>query len=153
MGARRGSPAAAQIDKALLSQLQEHVAAREIERGLACLRSHRDVIAAIDPGQPNAARLLVLLAIWSDIGFSGSPSVKELLQRFAARSNLPVSDYLCLRMTEGMVAMAEEAMEAAIPHFDFVLSLPEELNHPFLLAITYYWKGVACAAAASMTRP
>ncbi|MFZ3266868.1 MAG: hypothetical protein WA172_22885 [Terriglobales bacterium] len=141
MGARRESPAAARIDEALLSQLQEHVAAREIERGLACLRSHQDVIAAIDPRQPDTARLLVLLAIWSDIGFSRSPSVKELLQRFAARSNLPVSDYLCLRMTEGMVAMAEEAMETAIPHFDFVLSLPEELNNHFLLAIAYYWKG------------
>ena len=141
MGARRGSPAIAQIDEAILSQLQEHVAGREIERGLACLRSHQDVIAAIDPLQPNAARLLVLLAIWSDIGFSGSPSVKELLQRFAARSCLSISDYLCLRMTEGMLAMAEEAMETAIAHFDFVLSLPEELNNRFLLAIAYYWKG------------
>lgn len=141
MGARRGSPATAQIDGGILSQLQEHAAAREIERGLACLRSHQDVISAIDPRPPNAARLLVLLAIWSDIGFSGSPSVKELLQRFAARSSLSISDYLCLRMTEGMIAMAEEAMETAIPHFDFVLSLPEELNNRFLLAIAYYWKG------------
>ncbi len=141
MGARRESPAAARIDEALLLQLQENVAAREIECGLTCLRSHQNVIAAIDPRHPNAARLLVLLAIWSDIGFSGSPSVKELLQRFSTRSSLPLSDYLCLRMTEGMVAMAEEAMEAAIPHFDFVLSLPDELNNRFLLAITYYWKG------------
>src|ERR1035441_9154751 len=44
-------------------------------------------------------------------------------------------------MTEGMLAMAEEAMEPAIAHFDFVLSLPEELNNRFLLAIAYYWKG------------
>lgn len=144
MGARRGSPASGQIKDQIdeaISRLQQHVAAREIERGLACLRSHQDVIAALDPRQPNAARLLVLVAIWSDIGFTGSPSVKELLQRFVARSNLSISDYLCLRMTEGMLAMAEEAMEAAIPHFDFVLSLPEELDNRFLLAIAYYWKG------------
>jgi len=141
MGARRGSPATEPIDEAFLSQLQEHVAAREIERGLTCLRSHQDVIAAIDPHQPNAARLLVLVAIWSDIGFSGAPSVKELLDRFTSRSHLLISDYLCLRMTEGMVAMAQEVMETAIAHFDFVLSLPEELNNVFLLAIAYYWKG------------
>jgi tetratricopeptide (TPR) repeat protein len=143
MGGRRDFPAKAQIDESLLSQLQEHVAAREIERGLACLTSHQDVIAAIDPRQPNAARLLVLVAIWSDIGFRGSPAVKELLERFdaASRSRLSIADYICVRMAQGMVAMAEEAMEPAIAHFSFVISLPEELNNRFLLAIAYYWKG------------
>ena len=37
--------------------------------------------------------------------------------------------------------MAEEAMETAIGHFDFVLSLGEELDDRFLLAIVYFWKG------------
>jgi len=141
MGARRPSAVNGQIDEDFLSQLQHYVAAREIERGLACLRAHQDVIAAIDPCQSNAPRLLVLVAIWSDIGFRVSPSVKELLQRFPVRSDLSISDYLCLRLTEGMVAMAEEAIETAIQQFDFVLSLPEELNNQFLLAIAYYWKG------------
>ena len=141
MATRHDSSATAGIDDGLLLELQEHVAAREIERGLACLRAHQDVIAAIDGRQQGAARLLALVAIWSDIGFSGSPTVKELLDRFASRSHLSISDYLCLRMTQGMAAMAEEAMETAIPHFDFVLGLQEELNNRFLLAIAYYWKG------------
>jgi len=141
MATRQNSPPAAPIDDALLSALQEHVAAREIERGLGCLRSHQHVITAIDPRQAGAARLLVLLAIWSDIGFAASPPVNDLLPRFAQRSHLSISDYLCLRMTEGMVAMADEAMDLAIPHFDFVLGLPEELDNRFLLSIAYYWKG------------
>lgn len=141
MAARHDSPATTRIDDRLLLQLQEHVAAREIELGLDCLRAHEDVIAAIDSRQSDAARLLVLFGIWSDIGFGGSPPVKELLQRFSSRSHLSISDYLCLRMTEGMVAMADEAMETAIPHFDFVLGMPEELDNRFLLAIAYYWKG------------
>ena len=143
MGVRSGSPAKAQIDEVFLSELQAHVAAREIERGLASLASHKEAIAGIDAAQANAARLLLLVAIWSDIGFSATPSVKELLARFDARSRsrLSISDYICFRMAEGMVAMAEEAMDAAIPHFDFVLSLPEELDNRFLLAIAYYWKG------------
>src|ERR1700733_9283543 len=141
MAARQDSSTATRIDDGLLSQLQEHVAGREIERGLGCLRAHQDVIGAIDARQPDAARLLALLAIWSDIGFSGAPPVKELLRRFSSRSHLSISEYLCLRMTEGMVAMADEAMEAAIPHFDFVLGMPEELGNRFLLAIAYYWKG------------
>ena len=133
------------IELAFLSQLREHVAAREIERGIACLRSHQNLIAKLDPSQENAARLLAQLAIWSDIGFSGPP-LKELLQHFermdtGLRSKLSIVDYICLRMAEGMAAMAEEAMEMAIGHFDFVLSLGEELDDRFLLAIVYFWKG------------
>jgi len=144
MGARR-TPANLQIDAGFLAQLQEHVAAREIERGIACLRSHQDLIAKLDPSQENAARLLAQLAIWTDIGFSGPP-LRELLKRFehtesALRSKLSIAEYICLRMTEGVAAMADEAEETAIRHFDFVLSLGAELDDRFLLAIVYFWKG------------
>lgn len=143
--ARRGTPANLPIDAGFLAQLREHVAAREIERGIACLRSHQNLIAKLDPSQGNAARLLAQLAIWTDIGFKGPP-LQELLQRFkhlepGLRSKLSIADYLCLRMTEGMAAMVEEAVETAIGHFDFVLSLEEELDDRFLLAIVYFWKG------------
>jgi tetratricopeptide (TPR) repeat protein len=145
MGARRGTPANAAIDARFLSQLREYVAAREIESGIACLRSHQDLIVNLDPSQENAARLLAQVAIWTDIGFSGPP-LKELLQRFGhlepgLRSKLSIADYICLRMAEGMAAMVEEAMEPAIGHFNFVLNLGEELDDQFLLAIVYFWKG------------
>ncbi|MGA8066098.1 MAG: tetratricopeptide repeat protein [Terriglobales bacterium] len=145
MGARRSHVANQSMDEAFLAQLREHVAAREIERGIACLRAHQDQIARLDPSQENAGRLLAQLAIWTDIGFSGPP-LRELLQRFedlkpGSRSKLSITDYICLRMAEGMAAMVEEAMEAAIAHFDFVLSLGEELEDRFLLAIVYFWKG------------
>jgi tetratricopeptide (TPR) repeat protein len=145
MGAGRGIPANLPIDARFLSQLREHVAAREIERGIACLRSHQGLIANLDPSQENAARLLAQLTIWTDIGFSGPP-LQELLQRFAQlepglRSKLSIADYICLRMAEGMAAMVEEAMETAIGHFDFVLGLREELDDRFLLAVVYFWKG------------
>ncbi len=145
MGARKGPPANLQIDAGFLLQLREHVAAREIERGIACLRSQQDLIANLDPSQENAAHLLAHLAIWIDIGFSGPP-LQELLQRFehlepGLRSKLSIADYICLRMAEGMNAMVEEAMETAIGHFDFVLSLGKELDDRFLLAIACFWKG------------
>ncbi len=149
MGVRR-TPAnppldPAAIDAGFLAQLQEHVVAREIERGIACLQSHQDLIAKLDPSQENAARLLAQLAIWTDIGFSGPP-LPELLRRFehlepGSRSKLSIADYICLRMAEGMAEMVEEAVETAIGHFDFVLSLGEELDDRFLLAIVYFWKG------------
>src|SRR5258708_7691551 len=145
MGARRGPPANLQIDAGLLSQLREHVAAREIESGIACLRSQQELIANLDPTQENAARLLAHLAIGIDTGSSGPP-LQELLQRFeqlepGLRSKFSIADYVCLRMAEGMAAMVEEAMETAIGHFDFVLSLGKELDDRFLLAIACFWKG------------
>jgi tetratricopeptide (TPR) repeat protein len=145
MGARRGTPPNLPVDARFLSELREHVAVREIDRGIACLRSQNDLIAKLDPSQENAARLLAQLAIWTDIGFNGPP-LRELLRRFehlkpGLRSKLAIGDYLCLRMAEGMAAMVEEAMETAIGHFDFVLSLGEELDDRFLLAIVYFWKG------------
>jgi tetratricopeptide (TPR) repeat protein len=144
MGARR-TPASLPVDDGFLSQLREYVAEREVERGIACLRSHQELIAGLDPSQENAARLLAHLAIWTDIGFS-DPRLKKILKRFqqqagGSRAKLSISDYICLRMAEGMAAMSEEAMETAIGHFDFVLSLGEELDDRFLLAIVYFWKG------------
>ncbi|MGA6988060.1 MAG: hypothetical protein WBZ01_18525 [Terriglobales bacterium] len=149
MGARK-TPAKlstdrAPIDAGFLSQLQEHVAAREVDRGIRCLQSRQDLIARLDPSQENAARFVAQLAIWTDIGFSGPP-LPDILKRFehldpGLRSRLPIADYICLRMAEGMSAMVEEAMDAAIGHFDFVLSLGEELDDRFLLAIVYFWKG------------
>ena len=147
MGARRDIPAnlpigSGPIDPTFLSDLREHVAAREIERGIACLQAHQDLIAKLDPSQKNAARIVAQLAIWTDIGFTG-PSLREVLNRFKpeSRSELSIADYICLRSAEGMTAMAEETMESAIAHFDFVVSLGDELDDPFLLAIVYFWKG------------
>jgi tetratricopeptide (TPR) repeat protein len=146
-GGRKGTSASlpigsVPIEQGFLSQLQEHVAAREVERGIACLRSHEDLIANLDPSAKNAARLLAQLAIWTDIGFTAS-QLRQMLKRFEAarRSKLSIADYICLRLAEGMAAMVEEAMEPAIAHFDFVLSLKEELDDRFLEAIVYFWKG------------
>ena len=134
-----------QIDTTLLEQLRKHVAQREIERGIACLQSHQQLIQKLDPAQENAPRLLAHLAIWTDIGFNGPP-LKDVLKRFSllkpeARAKLSIADYICLRVAEGMAAMVEEAMEVAIGHFDFVITLGKELDDQFLLAIVYFWKG------------
>src|SRR5260370_35238943 len=102
------------------------------------------MIANLDDSQENAAHLLAPFGIWIDIGFSGPP-LQELVQRFehlepGLRSKVSIAGYICLRMAEGMAAMVEEAMETAIGHFDFVLSLGKELDDRFLLAIACFWK-------------
>ncbi len=142
MGARKAA-ADLSIDAGFLARLEGYVAEREIERGIVSLRSYQELISGLNPSQKNAARMLAHLAVWIDIGFSGPP-LNELLKHFelepGSRSKLSIGDYICLRVAEGMLAMAEESMDVAIGHFDFVLSLGVELNDRFLLAIVYFWK-------------
>src|SRR5258708_2151700 len=101
-----------QLDEAFLALLREQIAAREIERGIAILQTHADLIANCDLQNQHAARFVVHLSVWVDIGFDGLPQLKALLQRFEPkhRSRLSLADYIQLRMAEGMVAMRDEAM-------------------------------------------
>lgn len=126
-----------------LAQLRTHIAAREVGSGISCLRSHIGLIEGLDPKQEDSARLVAHFAVWVDIGYDGLPRLIELLRRFEPqyRSRLSVADYVYLRLAEGMVALREEAMQAAIRHFDFVLGLGDELNDEFLLSIASFWRG------------
>jgi tetratricopeptide (TPR) repeat protein len=132
-----------QGDEVLLSQLRDDLVSRRIAHGIALLQSRAASLDALDPREPNAARLVGHLAQWVDIGFAGLPGLKKILARFetASRSLLPLRDYLYFRMSQGMVAMVEESADAAIAHFDFVISLGDELNDPQSLAIVCFWKG------------
>ena len=67
--------------------------------------------------------------------------MRDLLARFpsACRAELPLLDYLHVRLAEGMVAMAGEDFALAIQHFRFVQSLEGEINDAELLAISNFW--------------
>jgi tetratricopeptide (TPR) repeat protein len=131
------------IDEDFLSQLREDLASRRISHGLSCLESRAALLDGLDPQQPNAARFVAHLAQWVDIGFASAPQLKRILGRFetSLRSQLSLRDYLCLRMAEGLAAMAEESADVAIGHFDFVAGLGEEWNDRQSLAIVCFWKG------------
>jgi tetratricopeptide (TPR) repeat protein len=131
------------IDQNFLSQLKEDIALRRIEHGIACLRSREPLLESISPQHENAPRFIGYLAQWVDIGFATPSQLRDLLSRFdaALRSKLPVTDYLYLRMAEGMVAMAEESADLAIGHFDLLAMLGEEWNDRQSLAIVHFWKG------------
>lgn len=131
-----------QIDEALLTELRECLTQRCIEQGLACLREQAALVEKLDPCQPNAARFVGHLAQWIDVGAFDSPTLKLLLQRFdtATRSGITVRDYLYIRMADGLLAMVEEEIDAAIRHFDFVLGLPDELADTQSRSIVFFWK-------------
>ena len=132
-----------QVDQALVFQLREDLASRRIGHGIATLESCASCLDALDPQQPNSARLLGHLAQWVDVGFSSPAYLKRILSRFetSSRSQFSIRDYLYFRMAQGMLAMAEESADAAIAHFDFVANLADELDDPQSLAIICFWKG------------
>src|SRR5450631_3018680 len=94
----------------ILSQLRDHLAFRRMECGMLTLAAHSPAIESLNPAEPNAGVLLGLLAQWVDAGFAATELIKKLLTRFPAsrRAELPLLDYLHVRLAEGMVAMADE---------------------------------------------
>jgi tetratricopeptide (TPR) repeat protein len=126
-----------------LAQLKEDLVCRRVGQGMARLEERRRLLAAIDPQEKNTGVFTGYLALWVDVGFQRPELVKQVLARFPApeRAHLSLRDYIYLRMAEGMVAMAQQAPEDAIPHFDLVLALGEEVDDKELLSIANFWKG------------
>lgn len=110
---------------------------------MALLEERRHLLPSIDPRPRNAGVFTGYLALWVDVGFQRPDLVKDVLARFPKpeRAHLSLRDYIYLRMAEGMVAMAEQAPEDAIPHFDFVLALDQEIDDREVLSIANFWKG------------
>ena len=132
-----------EITDDFLAQLKQDLVCRRVGRGMARLEDHRHLLTSFNPEQRNAARFAGYLAQWVDIGFQRPLLVKDLVSRFSrsVRSNLPLCNYLYLRLAEGMIAMAAEATEEAIGHLDFALGLEEQIDDRELLAIANFWKG------------
>src|SRR5215831_8865559 len=109
----------------LLQDLKQNLVTRRVSSGFALLDAHQLLLAELDPAQPNAAVLVGHVAQWVDIGYGEPDLVERLLQRFPAeaRRRLPLSDYLQLRMAEGLLALLRDHPDEALDHFDLVLSL------------------------------
>jgi hypothetical protein len=123
-----------------LTRLREDLVSRRIGSGIEWLNSHRAFLVSLPPSQKCAAALLAYLAQWIDIGFDRPQLVKELLSRFpqALRASLPLSDYVYIRMAEGLVAMSQEEFETAIRHFETALSFENEVPDRELVAIANF---------------
>lgn len=140
---RTPQPPRPEIPDSLIAALRERLATRRVGDGIRLFEEHAAVLDRLDPAQANAACLVGAVAEWVDIGFDRPARVQEMLSRFGreVRAQLPLRDYMHLRLAEGMVAMADERPDDAIPHFDFVLGIGAELNDRETLSIANFWKG------------
>jgi len=137
---RLSSATTTEMPENALTRLREDLVSRRIGSGIEWLKSHRSLLVSFSPTQKNAAALLAYLAQWIDVGFDRPQLVKELLSQFpqTVRASLPLSDYVYIRMAEGLVAMSQEEFEAAIRHFETVLSFENETYDRELVAIANF---------------
>lgn len=128
------------IPDELIAQLRSDLVFRRIQSGFGAISASRNHVELISASEKNSAALLSSLAQWVDIGFESPQLVEKLLKRFPKelRSQMPLADYVHLRMAEGFVAMTQEEFDQAVRHFETALSLEEEIDNKELLAIANF---------------
>ena len=128
------------IPDELVAQLRHDLVFRRIQDGFAKIAANRECVEQIAPSEKNGAALLSCLAQWVDIGFDSPELIQRLLKRFPKemRSQMPLADYVHLRMAEGFVAMTQEEFDEAVKHFETALSLEEEIDNKELIAIANF---------------
>jgi tetratricopeptide (TPR) repeat protein len=126
-----------------LAELKDDLVCRRVGRGMKRLDEHQHLLSAFNPDAKNAAVFTGYLAQWVDVGYQRPSLIKDMLAQFprAIRSQLPLRDYVYLRLAEGMVAMSQEATKDAIHNFDFIRSLAGEVDDQELLSVVNFWKG------------
>jgi len=131
-----------EISDSLLRELKQQVVSRRVSDGIVLLDKHYHLFASIDPMQKNASAFVGYVAQWVDIGYRGPELVEQLLARFPRRlrSQLPVCDYLQLKMAEGLLALLHDKPDDALGYFDLVLAMQEEVEDKELVAIAHFWK-------------
>ena len=131
------------ITSEFLADLRDQLVFRRIGCGMQLLDSQPDLVTHFDAGAALAVLFLSYLAQWVDVGYGDTEMIRGLLARFpqSSRVRLSLSDYIHLRMTEGMLALATEDADEAITHLEFVLGLQVEVESKELLAIANFWLG------------
>ena len=127
------------------ASLSEALAKRQIEKGFEILSQIADSLHDLDPYERIAAQFVLCLAEWVDAGYSDHRLIEAMLHKFSAehRRQMPLSDYLLLRMAEAFSCIAKEDADAAINVLQFVLQAERELNDPRLMVLAHFWKGRA----------
>ncbi len=126
----------------LFEELRTLLRARSISAGIELLDERREDIAAIAPGYAEAGQALGCLAQWLDVGYEDRGLLGELVQRFPKnrRRDLPLADYVYLRLAEAVLAMRREELMTALGHLETVLALRGELGDAEVEVIASLWK-------------
>lgn len=129
----------------LTGRLAEALVKRHIEDGFDLLAQAHGALEQLDASDPAAAQFVLCVADWVDAGYSDHRLIEAMLNKFAPerRRQMPISEYLLLRMAEAFACIAKEDAEAAIGLLQFVLQAERELSDPRLMVMAHFWKGRA----------
>jgi tetratricopeptide (TPR) repeat protein len=129
----------------IMDQLNLAILERRVEDGLAMLkRLDCKRVSQANMGERPAAFLLCL-AQWVDLGFESPDLIDRLLEQLTpqSRAQMPLGDFLRVRMAEAYTAMAHEDADRAIDLLSFVLGAESELGSAQLSVLAHFWKGRA----------
>jgi tetratricopeptide (TPR) repeat protein len=114
---------------------------RRIGSGMSLLDDYWVQRGRLDAHHPDAAALLCYIAQWVDLGWRDIDVVQDGLTVFpkGRRASLPIADFACVLMAEGVIWVAEENIERALSNFGLVLSLRGEISDPQILALAHFW--------------
>jgi len=129
----------------VLQKLNNAIEERRVEEGFSLLsRVDCKLAATYSPGHVQAPFLLCL-AQWVDLGYESPQFVDDLLQQVPSesRAQMPLRDFLMVRMAEAFAAMAHEDTDRAIELLGFVLGAERELGSEHLSVLAHFWKGRA----------
>jgi tetratricopeptide (TPR) repeat protein len=146
-GARQKTDSAEQhfeIPDEALAELREDLMARRVGRGVEWFGEHRSVLREINPDHRNTALLIGYLSQWVGLCDWAPDTVRELLSLFppSLRSQLPLDCYVHLKLTDGVLTLADGEPEIAATHFDFIIALQQEPIDQGLAALAYFWKAL-----------
>lgn len=118
---------------------------RRIKQGIAMLDSAENELRKVSPETHNAARLLLLVAQWVDLGYRDYHFLDSLLDRFHSdsRKHLSIDDYLRLRMADAFAGLARGESETAVQTLELVLNTLNDLGEESESALAHFWIGRA----------
>ena len=133
------------IGSQFVEELSHALSLMRVSDGFAMLDKAEGAWTQLSPDQPNATKLLLLIAQWVDVGYRDYHLLDSLLAKvpIECRRKLSVEDYLRLRMVEGFRALSAEEVDAAIEILDVVLRTEPGTADDHMLTVAHFWKGRA----------
>ena len=133
------------LGRQFAAELAQSLRLRRTEKGLQLLRDAESELSTFGPDTPDAAKLLLLVAQWVDVGYRDHRVVDALLGSFPSEriARLSVEDYLCVRLAEAFRDLATSDLDSGINKLDLVLRTYRDLPNASLEALAHFWKGRA----------
>ncbi len=130
---------------ALLEHLQRALVRRDVRSGFDLLDRTFVGTTKLDFKAPYSIPLLLSVAQWVDLGYRDASFLTNLMVELSAipRAQLPMLDFLKLKMAEAYCYLAAEQLEQCVGVLDVVLWTGSEFLGDYLLFLANFWKGRA----------